>query len=106
LGGTTSNDLEIAPYFRASDWKKLNLTNPAAPKAADWQKAISTFASRIEARFFDPVDVLVAAEVGKKRKKYGFATLAIDCLLIETLQGFYEGVSDHNRKSGPLLKHS
>lgn len=104
MGGTVHHDPEIAPYFRASGWKKLNLNDLATPDTADWMKAISTFESRIGVRFFEPVDALVIAEKGKKPKRYGFVTLAIDCLLIETLQGFYEGICDHTGHSGPLFK--
>lgn len=94
--------MEIAPYFRASDWRQLKLDNSTAI-TADWKTAIDAFESRIKVRFFDPVHVLIDAEKDKMPKRFGFAILAIDCLLIETLQAFYDGIVDHNRKSQELF---
>jgi len=44
-------------------------------------------------------------ELGKnyRPQRFGFAVLAIDFLVIETLQGFRDGLVDHTRKSGELF---
>lgn len=94
------DDMEIAPGYRVSDWKSLNL---AAPDCLDWEMAIRIFDTRIRRRFIDPVDVLIEHENGQERGSFGFAILAIDCLLIETLQGFYEGLISHNGESKRLV---
>jgi hypothetical protein len=76
-----------------------------APKVceAGWQTAIAIFEARMRGRFFAPVDAIIALEEAKKEETFGFAILAIDCLVIETLQGFREGVADHDGKSGRLF---
>lgn len=89
---------EIAPGHTAADWLKLEL-DPERHDAPDWQKAIQIFDDRIRGRFFDPVDELIGSE-----KRYGFSILAIDCLVMETLQGFREGRVHHHRKSKEIFK--
>jgi hypothetical protein len=92
--------MEIAPGYRVGDWKNLNLEKYESP---DWPKAVEIFETRIRRRFLDPVDVLIAHEVDKQRGTFGFSIMAIDCLVIETLQGFREGKPDHNGKSKDLF---
>lgn len=99
---TLPDDLEIAPERTVGDWKCLNL-DPNQSNAQDWDTAVAIFKARIQERFLDPVDSLIAAEKDEKRKKFGFATLAIDCLVIETLQAFREGEIDHKGKSQRLF---
>ena len=96
------DDLEIAPGYTVACWKTLVL-NPDAPNCADWQKAIDIFDARIRCRFFDPVDELIKFDQSRSRQTFGFAILAIDFLVIETLQGFREGETDHIRKSERLF---
>lgn len=95
------DSMEIAPGYTAADWKALDLDGG---DATQWAQAICIFETRIRRRFIDPVDVLIAHEIGQKRGAFGFAILAIDCLLVETLQGFREGIVDHNGQSGRLVK--
>jgi hypothetical protein len=96
------DDLEIAPGHTVGCWKKLKL-NLDAPNCADWQKAIDILDARIRCRFFNPVDELLRFEESRSPKMFGFAILAIDFLVIETLQGFREGVTDHTGKSERLF---
>jgi gamma-glutamylcyclotransferase len=54
----------------------------------DWSTAINIFEDRIYGRF---LNIIAVAE----RKLFsGFAVTALDCLLCETLQQFYEGVDE------------
>lgn len=92
------DDLEIAPGYTVGCWKKLRL-NPDTPTSADWDTALKIFDERIRRRFLDPVGALIEAEKDRGQKMYGFAILAIDCLVIETLQGFREGKASHRGKS-------
>lgn len=78
--------LEIAPGYTVCCWKNLSL-DPDQPNSQDWKKALEIFDARIRCRFLDPADALIAYEANYSRKKFGFAILAIDCLVIETLQG-------------------
>ncbi|MDQ5770174.1 hypothetical protein [Thiothrix subterranea] len=94
--------MDIAPSFSVEEWKKLDLEN----NEDDWQKAVSVFKDRIYARYIDPVDLLVDAEkdVDPKNKRFGFTTLAIDLLLMETLQAFKEGLPDTSGMSAQVFK--
>ncbi len=70
----------ISPQYKADDWKDLDFSNEE-----DWQKAIVIFEDRIRGRFLKFIDLIKDYEFS------GFAVLALDCLLIETLQQFREG---------------
>lgn len=90
--------MEIAPGFQANQWPKLQLDDGAS---ADWEAAVGVLDRRIRERYLEPADFLIAAENGKPalERKFGFAILAIDCLLIETLGAFLEGLTDTIGKS-------
>jgi len=80
--------LRIAPsryggHWTIEDWKALDFS---AEKG--WQRAIDIFEDRIRYRFLVVVDAIQDYEFS------GFAIMALDCLLIETLQQFYEGVHE------------
>ena len=90
------DDMEIAPGYTVADWKALDLSGD---DAGQWFRAIKIFETRIRRRFIEPVDVLIAHEIGQERGTFGFAILAIDCLLVETLQGFREGCIKHHGKA-------
>lgn len=94
------DDVEIAPRHTAAEWKVLKLDEP---NSSDWSKAIEIFDSRIRRRFIDPVDVLIAHEIGHTRGTFGFAILAIDCIIVETIEGFREGEFDHDKISERLI---
>lgn len=96
------DDFEIAPGHRVRGWKSLSL-DETDPAAADWSKAISILDARIRRRFIEPAQLLIDAENGKSRGTNGFAVLAIDFLLIETIQGFRSGLTDHTGQSGRLF---
>jgi hypothetical protein len=80
----------IAPGYEDTDWKKLELDDD---DSSDWPEAIKILEARIKGRYLDPADILIAAEraVEPTNRRFGFAVLAIDCLLIETFQAFIEG---------------
>ena len=50
-------------------------------------------------RFFEPAEALIGLDDARSEKTFGLAILSIDCLVIETLQGFREGIVNHNGKS-------
>jgi len=79
--------MEISPRFTVDDWKALDLT-----KSSDWRKAVRILEDRLNARFFDAVGGIQEQDFS------GFAVLALDCLLIETLQQFKEGVPETPRR--------
>ncbi|MGL1932023.1 MAG: hypothetical protein OCC45_09705 [Desulfotalea sp.] len=89
--------MEIAPNFTAQQWKELDLEN----SEGDWQKAIDVLDSRLRSRYLEPVDKLLEFEndLLAPKKRFGFTVLAIDLLLIETLQAFKEGLPSTDGKS-------
>lgn len=89
----------IAPETHADDWKKLDLDKPES-----WPAAISIFESRIRGRFVDAIDFLITDDEQRAstERRRGFAALALDCLLIETLQAFRQGLTDTRGKSKQL----
>ena len=78
------------PGYKIADWKKLDLYTA---NGQDWCKAVKIFEARIRGRYLDPVDKLIEYEepIEPENRRFGFTILAIDCLLIETLQVFIEG---------------
>lgn len=78
--------MEIAPNFSDSDWRALDLT-----KEAEWLRAIEAFRLRLEERFLKPVRAILSFS------RSGFAILALDSLLVETLQQFIEGKEETPR---------
>ena len=73
--------MRISPHFTCDDWEDI-----AFSKEDEWQKAIDIFEDRIDGRFIKIIDKIEGYEFS------GFAVLALDSLLIETLQQFREGV--------------
>jgi hypothetical protein len=73
-------DMEIAPGFTTKDWRRLDFT-----REEDWLRGIGAFRRRIEARFLDQTRAIV------RNARSGFAVLALDSLLVETLQQFVDG---------------
>jgi len=91
---TISKPVKIAPGYDNSDWKALKLDR-AAPDTPNWRTAIGILKARIHDRFLDPADALIALGKKYRPQRFGFAVLAIDFLVIETLQGFRDGLVDH-----------
>lgn len=93
-------DFEIAPDIPRSEWLRLRegLTDDTSIK---WALAVAIFDRRMTKRFLDPADVLIA-HAGKNRG-FGFAIMAIDLLVVETLAGFRLGIIDHTGQSGRLF---
>jgi len=79
---STSDDFWISPKDRASKWKQLELDSE---NEQAWSKAADIVEDRIKGRFVRWTDLIVS------QKFSGFAVIALDCLLIETLVGFITG---------------
>ncbi len=89
--------MKIALKYSDTDWWKLHLDS----NENDWQTAVDMLESRIKERYFKPADVLL--EFNEKQPfdecSFGFAILAIDCLLVETFESFIEGIESSDGKS-------
>lgn len=90
--------MQIAPNFEAARWKALQLDDAAGP---DWDTAIFALDSRVRERYINPADFLVAAEkdIRPVERRFGFAVLAIDCLLVETFGAFLAGLVETKGRS-------
>jgi len=94
--------MEIAKGVKAEDYLKLDLKDKTSP---DWDIAFEYLRLRLTDRFIEPADRLIELEnkLLASEKKYGFAVLAIDCLLSETIQAFYEGITNSTGHSKRLF---
>lgn len=72
--------MRISPRYYVADWESI-----AFSREEDWQKAIDIFRDRIESRYLRYVRQI------EGDNNAGFVIMALDCLLIETLQQFYLG---------------
>ncbi len=81
----------ISPHYHDSDWKRLNLSDPAANED-DWRTAAEIVEDRIRGRLINWIDKLVSELFS------GFAVLALDCILIESLWGFETGKKSPGNK--------
>jgi cation transport regulator ChaC len=82
--------IEIASGFRSARYRELRpLLDVTKPNGAAWEEIIGVFKRRLEERFEAPIAQLLGARASAGRP--GFAILALDCLLIDTLQSFREG---------------
>lgn len=84
----SDDDFWISPKYKASEWKQLHLNSD---DEIAWSKAADIVEDRIKGRFVRWVDSIAV------EKFSGFAVIALDCLLIETLVGFMTG----QRSKGP-----
>lgn len=84
-GSLNFNDLLISPNFRNSDWQK-------AVKNDDWSRMVEIFEDRIEGRFLKPIRLIASDKLLGEFS--GFSILALDCLLIETLNQFQNGLDE------------
>lgn len=82
-----NNSVAISPNYTKSDWDSLNLI----PGSDDWNTAIDIFEDRMNGRFFKQIELLEKNEDREVGKFAGFSIIALDCLIIETLEQFYNG---------------
>ncbi len=100
---TQSRSLQISPKYTVAFWRSLELDTDN-PKQGDWLKAVDVLRDRIHGRFITPAQTLIEFDKGNKQQTFGFAVLALDCLVLETIQGFKEGVPNHTGHSTRLFK--
>ncbi len=80
-----SEDRSISPRYRVGDWRR-------AMESDDWNLRIAIFKDRITGRFLEPIELIEKdLNIGEFA---GFSIMALDCLLVETLNQFYQGVDE------------
>lgn len=78
----------ISPRYRVSDWRR-------AMESDDWTLRIDIFKDRITGRFLEPIELIEKdVNIGNFA---GFSIMALDCLLVETLSQFYQGIDETPR---------
>ncbi len=81
--------VDIANNFTCENWKKLETDLRADFGNTElWEKAIGVFESRLNERYFKPVEEI---QNNLSVTGEGFSITAILCSLIEALETFYEG---------------
>lgn len=89
----------ISPRFTVADWSALRPSLNEPFQLATWRSAIDIATDRIHNRFLRPVQIL-RDDPANRESGFGFAMLALDCLLIDALQAFREGrVSGNEARS-------
>ena len=81
--GEKTNSMRISASYTVDDWKGL-----AFSSEVDWELAVDMFKDRLKTRYLDHINLLIS------RKTSGFAVLSLDCVLVETMQQFRNGVKN------------
>ena len=84
--------LRISPKFTTVDWKALDLATKDA-----WSRVAEIVRDRLDGRF------LSFARLCLESPQSGFVVLAIDSLLLETIQQFRDGVVDGHGRSEEMV---
>ena len=86
--------MKISKNYSTTDWIKLKFDSEQ-----DWEEACKIFYDRLYSRFLKPIKMIEDYEFS------GFVIMALDCLLIETYQQFYNGEKETpKRKSKEYFK--
>jgi hypothetical protein len=88
------DDVRIAPPRRGDDWTVADYKVIDFTTEEGWQTAIDIFEDRINARFLDIVEAIDHMPYA------GFAVMALDCLLIETLEQSRKGEPETPYRKG------
>jgi hypothetical protein len=82
----------ICSFFMSEEWSELRAQLVAGDEKA-WSKAIHVFECRMNERFFSEIELLLKSggKSGSPSVVPGFVIMALCCILVETLQAFYEG---------------
>ncbi len=88
----TNNNFKIAREYRVAHWKNLREKLPIDnnPQNECWAKAFRIFEIRVKTRFLNPIDTILNMNP-KKGKGEGFSAVALQCILIEFFEAFYQG---------------
>ena len=92
-------EILISPNYKIRDYTELDLRIDSDQEI--WNKAIDIFKDRVEGRFLLLIQELSdRARFDYKSFEYSFSSMALCCLLIETLFQFYKGLDETKRVYG------
>ncbi|HVS50853.1 MAG TPA: gamma-glutamylcyclotransferase family protein [Opitutaceae bacterium] len=92
---------ELASHFTVERYRELK-PSLATEDSAAWTEVIEAVRRRIDERYVAPVSELEQHDDkprDERPTRAGFAIVALDCLLIDTIQSFREGRSETAEKS-------
>lgn len=81
-------DIRISGDFKIENWLSLKEKLISNIHSDKWDDAIEIFENRVNSRFMNPIDAILKID---ERKGEGFAAAALQSLLIEYLESFYQG---------------
>lgn len=84
--------LMISPKYSAADWFALTFQSES-----DWKRAVEILRDRLEGRFVKFIDIILPHETS------GFAVLALDAALVETLEQFRAGLVETPYRQGKQM---
>ena len=82
----SQGEIYISSRYKKEDYLSLELAINS--NSSKWSKAVDILKDRINGRFFAQIDLL-----SENVKNNGFAIMALNCLLIETLFQFQRGLN-------------
>lgn len=83
----TKGEINISPQYSREDYHKLNLS--ATSDSSIWECAVDIFKDRIQGRYINQIDLL-----SNDINANGFTIMALNCLLIEALYQFENGLKE------------
>jgi hypothetical protein len=87
-----NEDTELASHFTIGDYRALRTDLNTDSCIEAWDKLLKAVARRIDERFLEPIKQLERFDDEDDLPfRPGFSILAIDCLLIDTIQSFRKG---------------
>lgn len=81
--------MRISRLYRVDDWRQLSFA-----EESDWQRGVDILKDRLDTRYLEHIRALL------QRPTSGFVVLALDSLLIETLEQFHRGTRKTPQKRG------
>lgn len=91
--GKIHDDTFISAFIDVAEWKSARESLISGiffgkSERADWEAAFELLHTRIKTRFLNPIDWILekGLDVGE-----GFSVVALQCILIEFLEAFYQG---------------
>lgn len=99
-----ADDIKIAGEYEVIDWKNLSdkFSKNINSDDNDWDKAFKIFETRVNTRFLNPIDTILGV-YPDKGKGEGFSAVALQCILIEFFEAFYQGKIYAYKKDENLL---